>query len=93
MEVHRLVGVEYQRLRRVEVKTIGATAEYRYYKSTMNLWLKHHLPRDTEKLQKKYLQKHIRKPEKLSIKVANLQLTAINFMLKSIRLLLTTLFL
>eukprot|EP00978_Attheya_sp_CCMP212_P029691 scaffold106234_cov75-Attheya_sp.AAC.1 len=52
------------------VKTIGATEES--YKATMNLWLKHHLPRDAERLQKTYLQNHIRKPEKLSIKVANL---------------------
>jgi hypothetical protein len=62
------------------VKTIGATDES--YKATMNLWLKHHLPRDAERLQKTYLRNHIRKPEKLSIKVANLRLTAINEMLK-----------
>jgi len=54
------------------VKTIGATEES--YKATMNLWLKHHLPRDAERLQKTYLRNHIRKPEKLSIKVANLWL-------------------
>jgi hypothetical protein len=53
------------------------------YKATMNLWLKHHLPCDAEKLQKTYLRNHIRKPVKLSIKVANSRLTgAINAMLK-----------
>eukprot|EP00978_Attheya_sp_CCMP212_P046675 scaffold404616_cov47-Attheya_sp.AAC.1 len=43
------------------VKTIGATEES--YKATMNLWLKHHLPRDAERLQKTYLRNHIREPE------------------------------
>eukprot|EP00978_Attheya_sp_CCMP212_P037736 scaffold180778_cov37-Attheya_sp.AAC.1 len=62
------------------VKTIGATEES--YKATMHFWLKHHLLRDAKRLQKTYLRNHIRKPEKLSIKVDNLRLTAINQMLK-----------